>query len=85
MKLTKVCCKCKIELNILLFSKNKVRSDGYASNCKPCDAKRYKEWASENMGANVEKHREFRHKEKEKFISKIASIPEIPLPDIDYE
>ncbi len=81
----KTCIKCNAKLSFLLFSKNKKKKDGHENECKPCAAKRYKEWSSKNMGLIVENHKRFRQREKEKFISKLASIPEISLPDIDYE
>ena len=42
----KICCNCKENKEVLLFSKNKLSKDGYGSRCKKCDSKKaynYKE------------------------------------------
>ena len=59
---TKVCSKCKRELAIKMFAKDKSKVDGYYSSCKLCKNlyydNRYKEIKKENYFMNVEIERE---------------------------
>lgn len=52
METTKICSKCKIEKDIILFSKNKKRKDGLDCRCKNC-AKEYYIKNKEKILSNV--------------------------------
>ena len=64
MMQTKVCYKCKQELCLTLFSKNKERKDGINAKCKLCE-KKYYEQNKEKISAHNKKYRE---ENKEKYL-----------------
>lgn len=48
MKTTKVCGKCREELDFSMFSRNNSKASGYQSYCKACAHPLRTQWASEN-------------------------------------
>lgn len=64
---TKVCKKCGVEKPFSEFIKEKRHRDGLSSQCKSCNAERYKKYRS----ANKEKVAESKKKYKETHIEKI--------------
>jgi len=50
MKRTKECTKCGVEKPLSGFSKHRLSKDGYAYQCKECNAKRSKMWKSTPSG-----------------------------------
>lgn len=70
----KNCSKCSTTKPLFMFDKQTTAKDGLQSYCKPCH----------NTNASV-----YRQKitkiEKASFLTKLAEIPQLKLPDIDYE
>jgi hypothetical protein len=58
---TKICSKCKLEINISNFSKNTKRKDGLQSECKMCQ-KEYRE-------ININSRKQYYDENKEKLLS----------------
>lgn len=50
MKDTKICGKCKEDLDLSAFSKNSTKASGYQSYCKNCAHPLRTKWAQENTG-----------------------------------
>jgi len=59
---TKICSKCKRELDTTQFSKNKSRKDGLCSECKEC----YKKWYEENREKQLEYKKKWHEENREK-------------------
>jgi len=59
---TKKCSKCKKELPITEFYKDKYRPDGHVSSCKMC----HKKWAKENREVIKIRHQNYYLKNKQK-------------------
>ncbi len=53
----KVCCKCKIELNVSCFSKRSDLKDGLDNTCKLCKKESHKKWYIKNRQKVLEKAR----------------------------
>jgi len=47
---TKICTKCGKLKSLSAFSKHRLGKDGYAYQCKECNAKRAKEWRKTSSG-----------------------------------
>ena len=58
---TKICSKCKLEINISNFSKNTKKKDGLQSECKMCQ-KEYRE-------ININSRKQYYNENKEKLLS----------------
>ncbi len=65
----KICTKCKQELNLELFSKNKVSKDGYSWHCKKCLAANRREYRDKNKDKANKYAKEYRRKHPEKYRS----------------
>ena len=66
---SKVCSRCKFELNVTEFNKNKSVRDGYGCYCKSCRAIKRKELRETNgEKANIRTQR-WREKNPDKYIS----------------
>ena len=63
---TKVCSKCKRELPISEFHKNKSRNDGIYSQCKQCRSKYLSEYYKNNKEQIKTKSMEYQKTEKGK-------------------
>jgi hypothetical protein len=63
---TKVCTKCKLELTLDLFSKDKQKPDGFRPSCKFCGHKQYLKYVSneDNRLKKNERMREYQKKRK---------------------
>lgn len=51
--MTKVCSRCKIELDLSYFGKDKSTKDGLRYYCKDCNNSQYREWYASNDGKQV--------------------------------
>lgn len=45
----KICCRCKIDREVLQFSKSSRTKDGLSYRCKICDSELNKEWRTNNQ------------------------------------
>ena len=50
----KKCCRCKEELPLSVFGRNKSKKDGYQTACKPCK----RAYSKERYSKNPDKHKE---------------------------
>lgn len=55
---SKMCNKCSIEKQLIQFSKDKTRKDGYSYTCKSCKNKYTKKWYDDNKGVIKEHYLE---------------------------
>ena len=70
---TKVCRRCKVNLPINNFGKNKAKKDGLDIYCKMCTHKIVKEYCENNLDKKAESNKKYGVKNKEK-ISKLNKI-----------
>jgi hypothetical protein len=66
----KICCKCRRELPIGEYYKNKSRCDGLQKVCKSCFSEKNRKYYQENKERLAEKGRKYRQKNKEKIAEK---------------
>lgn len=69
----KNCSKCSKEKPLFMFHKHTSSKDGLQTYCKPCH--------------NIESkssHKKHRTIVKTEFLAKLSEIPQLKLPDIDY-
>jgi hypothetical protein len=52
---TKICTKCGIEKEVVEFSKNKLKTDGFDIYCKCCAKENYRKWYAENTETQKER------------------------------
>lgn len=63
---SKVCTKCKQELPIILYSKDKTRTDGLSPYCKSCRSAEHVEWRKRNAERKLQMDRDYRKRNLEK-------------------
>lgn len=70
----KTCTKCLTTKPLFMFYKLSTSKDGLYKYCKPCKNESNSKYRQASAKIN-----------KDNFLSKLSSIPQISLPDIDYE
>jgi hypothetical protein len=62
----KTCTKCKDELPLESFPKDRSRKDGLNNKCRACCLKQWQEWRAKNLERSQQYHREYRARNPEK-------------------
>jgi len=68
---TKCCSTCKLDKDILLFTKDKSKRDGYYSKCKECCRKKIKDFYINHPGYKKKIDKEYYSKNKSIIIKRI--------------
>jgi hypothetical protein len=63
----KTCSKCKLVKELICFSKDKSRFDGFSYQCKECCAERYRKYRQANAEKIAERHCKWKQENPEKF------------------
>jgi 5-methylcytosine-specific restriction endonuclease McrA len=61
----KVCSRCRLPQSVTLFNRDRSRSDGLTSRCRPCNRQVCRQWAEANPGRKKEGDRQVYEKNRE--------------------